>query len=163
MSTSDSAGQMAHAAVSHYLDRLRHLLLLLSERPDAERLLAIRLAPDMFDTGLQLAIAVRFAARTLCPPAGQEAPEIPDLRTCGTLLAFQDQVARLIATLPASEPGVFVTHQAGEARLDQPAPDYMLRFAFPNMLFHLSMAYAGLRHGGMAIGKADFDGLHAYG
>jgi len=45
------------------------------------------------------------------------------------------------------------------AELTGDPTDYIARFAFPNMLFHLSAGYAGLRHGGMQIGKADFDGL----
>jgi hypothetical protein len=34
----------------------------------------------------------------------------------------------------------------------------MNRFALPNVYFHITTAYALLRHNGVAIGKADFMG-----
>jgi hypothetical protein len=36
--------------------------------------------------------------------------------------------------------------------------DYLLQFALPNFYFHLTMAYAILRHNGVQIGKRDFLG-----
>ena len=55
-----------------------------------------------------------------------------------------------------------MAHRAGEAALEQGAADYVARFALPNLLFHLAIAYAALRAGGVPLGKADFDGLHRY-
>lgn len=45
-------------------------------------------------------------------------------------------------------------------RLTQPGGDHVCLFALPHMLLHLGMVYAGLRHAGMDIGKANFDGFH---
>ncbi|MGB3555916.1 MAG: DUF1993 family protein [Jannaschia sp.] len=148
--------------VRYYLDRIRRLLDRIGAEPDTARLLSIRLAPDMFDTGFHLAVAIRFAARALCPPAGLDVPEIPEEIDRGTLAEFGTAVAHLTAPIRATDLVQPVNHRAGEARLVQDPADYVLRFALPNMLFHLSLAHAGLRHGGMAIGKADFDGLHRY-
>ena len=36
--------------------------------------------------------------------------------------------------------------------------DYLVQFALPNFYFHLSAAYAILRHNGIEIGKTDFLG-----
>ena len=38
------------------------------------------------------------------------------------------------------------------------ARDYLLRFALPNFFFHLTTAYAILRHHGVALGKPDYLG-----
>ncbi len=149
-------------SVRHYLRRSRHLLALLSKRSDSPQILAVRLAPDMFDTALHFAVAIRFAARALCPLAGGTAPDIPQQRDCDALLAYADQISQLIAPVKADQLAGDLHHQAGKAVLTQSAQDYICQFALPNMLFHLTMAYAGMRHAGMAVGKADFDGFHSY-
>ena len=61
--------------VKYYLGRTRRLLDRVGGEPDPARLLAIRLAPDMFDTGFQFAVAIGFAGRALLPPAGRDAAE----------------------------------------------------------------------------------------
>ena len=148
--------------VKYYLDRIGHILELLSRERDADGLLSVRLAPDSFETGFNFAIAIQFAARALCPPAGMQVPEIPDEFTCESLLGFKDEIEQLIEPIAASDLSGPVSHKAGAAVLDQDPADYVVRFALPNMIFHVAMGYAGLRHGGMKIGKADFDGLHEY-
>lgn len=165
MTTADIANDFDRAtlqAVRHYLDRIQHILERVSREPSREALLAIRIAPDAFQTGFHFAVAIQFAARALCPPAGRSIPSVPEDCTSEALLAFVDEVREVIESIAANELTGPVTHDAGRATLELDAPDHVLRFAFPNMLFHLSLAYAGLRSGGMAIGKADFDGLHAY-
>lgn len=116
---------------------------------------------DAFPAGQQFGIAAGFALRGACPLAGRDIPDLP------AALAPRLAVAR--AMLGAMQPADFlnaetrtVRHLAGEAWLDQPAPDYLHGFAIPNFFFHLTMGYAALRAAGMSLGKADFDGLHAY-
>ena len=149
-------------SIHHYLERTAHLLERVSREPDPVALLDSRLAPDAFETGLHLAIAIQFAARALCPPAGREVPDIPEPPTLAELVAYRRDVSERLAPIASADLARSVSHVAGEAELTQEAADYIARFAFPNMLFHLGQAYAGLRHAGMAIGKADFDALHAY-
>ncbi|MEM7643891.1 MAG: DUF1993 family protein [Pseudomonadota bacterium] len=148
--------------VKYYLGRTHRLLDRVAREPEAERLLAIRLAPDTFDTAFQFALAIRFAGRTLGPPAGRAVPDVPDDLTLPVLLEFCEEIAELIEPLGLDDMAAKVTHRAGEAELVQDVAGYVTCFALPNMMFHLSMAYAGLRHGGMAVGKADFDGFHIY-
>lgn len=149
-------------SVEHYLDRARHLLELLEREPEAEALMAIQLAPDSFDTGFHLAVAIQFAARALCVPAGAEVPEIAEPYSLDSLRALHAAVANSITNAPSADWRMQVRHTAGDARIEQDTTDYIARFALPNMLFHLTMAYAGLRHAGVRLGKADFDGLHEY-
>ena len=152
----------ALAAVRHYLDRVEHILTRLSDRDDRDALLATRIAPDAFETGFHFAVATQFAARALCPPAGRIAPSVPEECTCENLLAFVEEVRKAISPIRPDELAGRVTHEAGDAELELDAAEHVLCFAFPNMLFHLSLAYAALRQKGMGIGKADFDGLHVY-
>ncbi|MEM8915803.1 MAG: DUF1993 family protein [Pseudomonadota bacterium] len=149
-------------SVKHYLGRIEHVLGMMADQPDGDRLLGLRLAPDMLDTGFNFAVASGFGARALCPPAGLAAPEIPEEMSVSSLLAFNRQVSGLVEPLSAADMTRMVTHKAGEADLTQAPADYIARFALPNMIFHFTAAYAGLRHGGVRIGKADFDGLHVY-
>lgn len=149
-------------SVDHYLDRAGDLLTRLEREPKAEALMAIQLAPDSFDTGLHLAVAIQFAARALCLPAGATVPEVEEPCSLVSLRALHLAVAAAIAKAPEPDWTAHVQHLAGEAQLDQPVADYIARFALPNALFHLTMAYAGLRHGGVELGKTDFDALHKY-
>lgn len=148
--------------VKYYLGQIGHILSLLESEPEAERLLSIRLAPDMLDTGFNFAIAIQFAARALCIPAEKEVPEIPDTFTTASLVRFLGEVSERTAPISEADFIETVSHRAGEADLVQNTADYVSCFALPNMIFHISVGYAGLRHGGMAIGKGDFDGLHHY-
>lgn len=148
--------------LAHYLDRCAHLLHRIGQEPVPDALLRTRLAPDGFDTGTHLAIAIQFAARAAAPPAGLKVPEIPDALTVPSLARYHKKVADRLGRIGPEELCYVVTHTAGEAALTQEPEDYVLRFALPNMIFHLSMAYAALRADGLALGKADFDGLHAY-
>ena len=149
-------------SVKHYLNQADQLLGILENGPETEALMAIKLATDSFDTGFHLAVAIQFAARALCLPAGAAVPEIEEPYNIGSLRALHTAVHTGISDLPKPEWTARVRHVAGEASLEQSTADYIARFALPNMLFHLTMAYAGLRHGGVKIGKADFDGLHEY-
>ncbi len=149
-------------SVKHYLSQADRLLTILENEPETEALMAIRLATDGFDTGFHLAVAIQFASRALCLPAGAVVPGIDEPVTIGYLRALHAEVADGLRDLSVPDWTAPVRHVAGEASLEQSTADYIARFALPNMLFHLTMAYAGMRQGGVEIGKADFDGLHAY-
>ena len=116
---------------------------------------------DAFPAGQQFATAAGFALRVACPLAGREVPSLP------AALAPRLAVAR--ATLGGMRPDEFlgaedrrIQHRAGMADLDQSAVDFLHLYGLPNFFFHLTMGYAALRSAGVALGKADFDGFHAY-
>jgi hypothetical protein len=159
---SDPVTNATTDTVKHYLARTGHILRKLQAEPDEKRLLSVSLTPSMFDTGFNFAIAIQFAARALCPPSDVVVPEIPDIYTSKTLLTFHQDVTDLVSPITASDLVQSVAHTAGEAELTHDPATYIAQFALPNMIFHLSLSYAGLRHGGMTLGKADFDGLHIY-
>ena len=129
-------------------------------RADAAAL-ALRLAPDMFDAGGQLRTVAGFALRAVLPLTGRPVPDLPaDLAL--RLAAARAALAPLTPDDFAGAAARRLRHRAGFADLDQSAADYLHLFALPNLWFHLAMAYAAMRAGGLPLGKADFDGLHEY-
>ena len=139
----------------HYLDRVARMV----ERAGPEAL-DHRIA-DAFPARQQFATAAGFALRVACPLAGREVPGLPS--ALGPRLA----VAR--ATLGAMRAEDFagaearvIAHRAGFADLEQDGATFLHLYGMPNFLFHVTMGYAALRAAGVPLGKADFDGLHAY-
>lgn len=116
---------------------------------------------DAFPAGQQFATAAGFAMRVACPLAGRAVPDLP------AALAPRLAVAR--ATLGGMRQDEFrgaelmrIQHRAGMANLNQTASDFLFLYGLPNFMFHLTMGYAALRAAGVPLGKADFDGFHAY-
>ncbi len=129
---------------------------------DPEVLLGMRLAPDMFPLVKQVqgaCDAAKFAAAYL---AGQTAPSHPD--TEQTLPEIRARIQTCLAYL-----GTFSEDQFAGAEERRVAPawlkgrwvlgqDYVGEVALPNFMFHLTIAYAILRHAGVPLGKSDFIG-----
>ena len=116
---------------------------------------------DAFPAGQQFATAAGFSMRIACPLCGREVPDLPK--------ALAPRLAVVRATLGAMRPEAFeaaedriIRHQAGFAELEQTGREFLYLYGLPNFFFHLTMGYAALRQAGMALGKADFDGLHQY-
>ena len=115
----------------------------------------------MFTCEEQLETVAGFALRATYPLTGKTAPELPG----GAVDALAAAKNAVKALRPAAFDGAetrVIAHRAGFAELSQPAIAYLQNFALPNLWFHLAMAYAVLRQAGAPVGKADFDGLHAY-
>ena len=51
-----------------------------------------------------------------------------------------------------------ITLNFGSFKPSFTSDEYLLSFALPNFFFHVSMAYAILRHNGVDVGKRDFLG-----
>ena len=157
MSADAARLSLARASALHALDRAEALLAI----AEARGLTGARVHPGMWDLLAQVGCVAGFAERAVLPLAG-----LP--RAGGGLPATPEEArarlgaarARVLAAQGA--PSGPVAHRAGEADLVQEPEDYAARFALPNLWFHLSMAYAALRAAGAPVGKAEFDGLHAY-
>ncbi|NHB75349.1 DUF1993 family protein [Rhodobacter calidifons] len=139
----------------HYLSRVSDIVAVAG--PDA---LDARIA-DAFPARQQFATAAGFALRIACPLAGREVPDLP--QGLGPRLA----VARALlgSMTPADFEGAetrVIRHRAGLADLEQSGSKFLYLFGLPNFFFHLTMRYAALRAAGVPLGKADFDGFHAY-
>ncbi|HEU4781581.1 MAG TPA: DUF1993 domain-containing protein [Steroidobacteraceae bacterium] len=121
-----------------------------------------RLAPDQFPLARQVQICcdtVKLAASFL---SGKPAESQPD--TEQTLEELQARVLSIIAYLEGFSPQDF--DGAATRVVSQPrwkgewmtGADYLVQHAVPNFYFHLTTAYAILRHNGVSVGKRDFLG-----
>ncbi|GGA78136.1 hypothetical protein GCM10011491_01650 [Brucella endophytica] len=130
--------------------------------PHAE-LLEARLFPDMAPLTAQIQRAsdtAKFAAVRV----GQ----VPNVPMEDNEASFDDLQARINATVallkevpPHSMDGreeAEVELRSGETTRTFTARDYVLGFAIPNFFFHVTTAYAILRHKGVPIGKMDYLG-----
>ena len=128
---------------------------------DPANLLTARLAPDMFTLTRQVQIATDHAKGALARLAGQEPTPMAD-----TEASFDDlraRIARTIALVEAVQPGQLAGAEDREivikipnAELKFSGLDYLTTWAIPNFFFHLTTAYAILRHNGVEIGKRDY-------
>jgi hypothetical protein len=127
-------------------------------------LLQSRLAPDMLPLVRQVQIVSDQAKNGSARLAGVEAPRFEDNET--TIDQLKDRIARTLAYVKTLD-----TKQidgAGDREITFPlgptnkghmnGADYLNHFVLPNFYFHMSAAYAILRHCGVDIGKRDFLG-----
>jgi hypothetical protein len=129
---------------------------------DVMVLLEARLAPDQHPLARQVTLVCDTVQRATALLSGAADPSVDaDLRDLAGLRA---RIASVRAFVEAQDPALI---DAGESRrislpywdgLWLSGRDAVLRFALPNLYFHLSTAYALLRHNGVPLGKADFLG-----
>lgn len=121
-----------------------------------------RLAPDMFPLSRQVMIACDAAKLGVARMAGLEAPKFDDTETSfEELKARIDKTLAWLATVPADAlDGIEdkpVTFPVGkEATRTMKAEDYLKHWVLPNLYFHITTAYAILRHNGVEVGKGDY-------
>lgn len=130
-----------------------------------ERILEVRLIEDMFPLYVQAEIVASFALRSCCPIAGVEVVSFAKLKkSFSSLKAQLQETVEYLKSLDSAENNleVVVKDMAGPAPVSMSAGDFLVRFAYPNFYFHLSMVYAIARSRGVKLTKGDFDGLHQY-
>ncbi|TMP28127.1 DUF1993 domain-containing protein [Pseudoalteromonas rubra] len=147
----------------HYLNQLRAIM----QREDmTENLLAQRLCPDMFPLHQQVSTAAALSLRCCCPLFHKEVINFkrPTASVSNLLEELDDTIEYLTnlhndpwESMPAS-----ITFVAGFANHTLEPDKYFQFYAWPNFLFHCSMAYAILRTAGLPLSKGDFDGFHRY-
>lgn len=127
-------------------------------------LLASRLAPDMAPLSRQVQIATDGAKGGVARLAGQEPPSYADDEV--TIAQLQARVAKTLAyiqSVPASDidgsEDRAITLKAGPREFQFKGQDFLLTFVLPNFFFHVTTAYALLRHRGVEIGKMDYLGV----
>jgi hypothetical protein len=130
---------------------------------DPNALLQARLYPDMFPLVRQVQLATDFAKGSVARLAGAEVPAWDDTET-----SFDELAARLdkalafvggftAAQIDGSEDRDITLVRRGETSVIK-GRTYLLGQAMPNFYFHLTTAYALLRHNGVEVGKRDFLG-----
>jgi len=129
---------------------------------DPNVLAQARLAPDQYPLIGQVQSACDTAKFTAAYLADRTPPSHPDTEQTIDELRARIRVCREF--LGTFSDGDFA---GGEERRVSPrwlegrwvlGAEYVARFAIPNFYFHVTTAYAILRHNGVALGKMDFIG-----
>ncbi|HTT44366.1 MAG TPA: DUF1993 domain-containing protein [Steroidobacteraceae bacterium] len=124
--------------------------------------LGARLAPDMLPLTRQIQIAGDIAKNAVARLAQQEPPRFEDNET--SIEQLRVRLARTIdylrsipaAALEGAETRT-IQVKAGEHTLEfKGGAQFLERWAIPNVYFHVTTAYAILRHNGVDLGKRDF-------
>jgi hypothetical protein len=131
---------------------------------DPSVLLNSRLAPDMFALTRQVQIATDLAKNGVSRLAGAEPPRYEDTET--TIEQLKARLQKTVAHLKSLDTKQIdasadreITFPLGPTRKGQMnGGDYLNHFLLPNVYFHLTAAYAILRHCGVELGKEDFLG-----
>jgi len=129
-----------------------------AKKIDPAVLLNSRLAPDMFALTRQVQIATDLAKNGAARLAGVEPPRYEDNET--TIDQLKARLAKAVD--PKQIDGAAdrqLTFPLGPTNKGHmKGDDYLNHFVLPNVYFHLTAAYAILRHCGVEIGKEDFLG-----
>jgi uncharacterized protein len=147
------------ANLSHILDKgAAHAE---AKKFDPANLLNYRLAPDMLPFTKQIQIACDAAKNGSARVAGIEPPKFEDNEA-----SFADLKARIqktldfLATVPADKidgaEEKEITFPVGPGTRTMKAQAYLTTWVLPNMFFHITTAYAILRHNGVELGKRDY-------
>jgi len=129
---------------------------------EPNNLLTARLAPDQYPLVQQIRSACDAAKFAASRTAGKEAPKHPDNET--TFDELRARVKSVIAYLDgfsakdfegAEERAIVLPFLGGKVMR---GADYFGELALPNFFFHLTHAYAILRHSGVDLGKMDYTG-----
>ena len=128
---------------------------------DPAVLLGSRLAPDMFPLTKQVQIACDFAKGAAARLGGVDVPKYEDNEA-----SIADLKARIAKTLEFAKSVPAAQFDGADAR-DITIPfrgepttfeglTYLNNVVMPNFYFHVTTAYAILRHNGVELGKSDF-------
>lgn len=151
----------------HMLRNLSHILdkgeaSAQARKFDASVLLNARLAPDMLPFTRQILIACDAAKNGVARISGVEAPKFDDSEaTFGELKLRIQKTLDYLASVPAGAmdgtEDKEITFPVGrESSRTMKAQAYLTTWALPNFFFHVTTAYALLRHNGVDLGKTDY-------
>jgi hypothetical protein len=134
-----------------------------AKKVDPLVLTAWRLAPDMFPLSRQVQIACDSAKGAVARLAGAEIPKHED--TEKTFAELKERIAKTVDFIKGFKPAQIDGSEEKDILMKLQGRDvtfkgmqYLLGFAYPNFYFHVTTAYAILRHNGVEIGKRDFIG-----
>ncbi len=126
--------------------------------------LLARLYPDMFTLARQVRTASDFGRNAPGRLAGVTLPTFPDAD--GTSFAdLKDRVVRSLDFVQGIRREQIegtedkdINWTAGTQQRSMKGRVYLLHFCYPHFFFHVTTAYAILRHNGVDIGKRDYVG-----
>ena len=120
-----------------------------------------RLFPDMYPLSRQVQIATDMSKGAAARLAGVEIPSYEDNET--TFAELQARITKTLAFLDSVTPAQFegsekrhIELMVRKHKMEFTGQDYLLKWVFPNVYFHVTTAYDILRHNGVELGKPDF-------
>jgi hypothetical protein len=130
---------------------------------DPQVFLQARLAPDMLPFTRQVQIATDQVKGGMARLAGVQSPVWEDNES--TFEELRERVDKASAYAKTFKPAQYEGAEARQIELKFPnatlnftGKDYLYNFVLPNFYFHMTTAYAILRHNGVQLGKRDFVG-----
>jgi len=134
-----------------------------AKKVDPAVLLGWRLAPDMFALARQVQVACDQAKNGAARLAGAEPPKFEDTET--SLDQLKGRIARTVTYIKGLDGKAIdasadreITFPLGPTKGQMKGGDFLNHFVLPNFYFHLTAAYAIVRHCGVELGKRDFLG-----
>ena len=131
---------------------------------DPAVLLGTRLAPDMLPFTRQVQIACDGAKFCVARLAGIDAPRFEDNEA--TIADLKNRIGKTLAFVASVTPAQIdgteekdITIPRREGNSVMKGEPYLKHFVLPNLFFHVTTAYALLRHNGVPLGKGDYLGL----
>ena len=126
--------------------------------------LGLRLAPDMLPFSRQIQIASDTAKGCVARLAGVDVPKWDDNET--TLAELRARVSKTLDYIKSFSAAQIDGSEGREIKIPTRSGEplvfsgeaYLKHYALPNLFFHITTAYALLRHAGVAIGKSDYLG-----
>lgn len=133
---------------------------------DSQNFLQSRLAPDMMNLIQQVQRATHHAIQAAAKLTNTEAPNLDDKES-----SFSDLRRRINSTidyLQSFEPHQFENSEELEMDIQTrlgilrfKGQAFLIEFALPQFLFHVTTAYDIIRNAGVNVGKRDFLGNHS--
>lgn len=138
----------------------------LEKKIEPTALTQARLFPDMFPLLRQVQIACDFARGVSARLAGAEVPRYDDQEQ--TLAELGSLIERTLDFIGGLDPAQFDSAAGREIVIRPGTPKerrfngqhYLLNYGLPQFFFHVTTAYALLRHNGLDIGKRDYMGQY---
>jgi hypothetical protein len=134
-----------------------------AKKIDPAALLQFRLFPDMLNLTRQIQIASDTAKGVVARLAGVDIPAYEDNET--SVAELQARIAKTIAFIEGFTPAQIdgtedkaIVTKRGDKETHYTGMQFLLGHAIPNVYFHVSIAFAILRHNGVEIGKRDYLG-----
>jgi uncharacterized protein len=139
-----------------------------AKKADVNVLLNSRLAVDQFNLTRQVQIACDTAKLGVARLAGKESSAPKHEDGDATLAELQARIQSVVAYLAEFTPEDFA--DAATRKISQPrwegkyltGLEFAIQHAIPNLYFHVTTAYAILRHNGVDVGKKDYLGAMPY-
>jgi uncharacterized protein len=123
--------------------------------------LSTRLAPDMLPFTNQIQIACDGAKFAMARLGSVEGPKFDDSES--TIAQLRERVRATVAfikSVPAEkidgteEKEITIPRRSGNITMK--GEEYLKHYVLPNFFFHVTTAYALLRHNGVELGKKDY-------